>query len=131
MGELQEKEVVTTYSRIGCIGTGFSGIGVGASLYRWYGVTDIQFFDRRESAGGTWFANTYPGKASTSSTEGGPGELILCFRLRMRRPVSSVLVQLRAKPQLDQAFAGTKRAQAILGFRRQQVQTARPDAFQC
>ncbi|KAJ5812684.1 hypothetical protein N7474_008985 [Penicillium riverlandense] len=53
----------TTFSQIGCIGAGFSGIGLGASLYRWYGITDVQFFERRASSGGTWFANNYPGCA--------------------------------------------------------------------
>lgn len=61
MGKQQEEPVITTYSQVACIGAGFSGIGVGATLYRWYGITDVQLFERRASAGGTWYANTYPG----------------------------------------------------------------------
>lgn len=51
----------TTYSQFACIGTGFSAIGLGATLKRWYGITDIQFFERHEQLGGTWFVNQYPG----------------------------------------------------------------------
>lgn len=50
-----------SYSLIACIGTGFSGIGVGAQLKRWYNETDIVFFERHETSGGTWWINTYPG----------------------------------------------------------------------
>ncbi|GIZ49006.1 hypothetical protein CKM354_001204700 [Cercospora kikuchii] len=50
-------------SLVACIGSGFSGICVGAQLKRWYNETDIVFFDRQESAGGTWWINTYPGIA--------------------------------------------------------------------
>ena len=53
--------VATSYSQVACIGAGFSAIGVGSSLKRWYGITDITFFERRESSGGTWLANNYPG----------------------------------------------------------------------
>ncbi|KAG6039002.1 hypothetical protein E4U41_003357 [Claviceps citrina] len=52
-----------TYSRFACIGSGFSAIGLGATLKRWYGITDIQFFERNSDLGGTWFANKYPGCA--------------------------------------------------------------------
>jgi cation diffusion facilitator CzcD-associated flavoprotein CzcO len=52
----------TSYSQVACIGAGFSAIGVGSSLKRWYGITDITFFERRESSGGTWLANNYPGQ---------------------------------------------------------------------
>lgn len=50
-------------SFIACIGTGFSGIGVGAQLKRWYQESDIVFFERHESLGGTWWINAYPGCA--------------------------------------------------------------------
>ncbi|KAJ8123511.1 hypothetical protein O1611_g9572 [Lasiodiplodia mahajangana] len=42
-----------TYSGFACIGTGFSAIGLGATLKRWYGITDIQFFERHSKLGGT------------------------------------------------------------------------------
>jgi cation diffusion facilitator CzcD-associated flavoprotein CzcO len=50
-----------TYSRFACIGAGFSGIGLGATLKRWYGITDIRIFERHDHVGGTWYANRYPG----------------------------------------------------------------------
>jgi cation diffusion facilitator CzcD-associated flavoprotein CzcO len=50
-------------SLVTCIGTGFSGICVGAQLQRWYGVDDVVFFDRQETCGGTWWINAYPGIA--------------------------------------------------------------------
>lgn len=50
------------YSRFICIGSGFSGIALGASLKRWYGITDIQLFERGGDIGGTWYWNKYPGK---------------------------------------------------------------------
>lgn len=52
-----------TYTRFTCIGAGFSGIGLGATLKRWYGITDVQLFERHDHCGGTWFANSYPGAA--------------------------------------------------------------------
>ncbi|KAI0973653.1 hypothetical protein F4678DRAFT_486828 [Xylaria arbuscula] len=52
-----------TYSRFACIGAGCSGIGLGATLKRWYGITDIQFFERHGGLGGTWYTNRYPGCA--------------------------------------------------------------------
>ncbi|KAJ4424050.1 hypothetical protein N0V82_001297 [Gnomoniopsis sp. IMI 355080] len=51
------------YTQFACIGTGFSGIGLGATLKRWYNISDIQFFERNSSLGGTWLANRYPGCA--------------------------------------------------------------------
>lgn len=50
------------YSQFACIGSGFSAIGLGATLKRWYGITDVRFFERHDQLGGTWFANQYPGK---------------------------------------------------------------------
>ncbi|KAF3766799.1 monooxygenase [Cryphonectria parasitica EP155] len=51
------------YTQFACIGTGFSGIGLGATLKRWYDISDVQFFERHQDLGGTWFANRYPGCA--------------------------------------------------------------------
>ncbi|KAH7368441.1 hypothetical protein B0T11DRAFT_349995 [Plectosphaerella cucumerina] len=53
----------SSYSQFACIGTGVSGIALGATLKRWYGITDIEFFDRNEQLGGTWITNQYPGCA--------------------------------------------------------------------
>lgn len=53
---------IPTYSQFGCIGSGFSAIGLGATLKRWYGLSDIQFFERHSDLGGTWWANKYPGE---------------------------------------------------------------------
>ncbi|KAM7184246.1 hypothetical protein V8F20_012294 [Naviculisporaceae sp. PSN 640] len=53
----------TSYSQFACIGAGFSGIGLGASLKRWYGITDIRIFDRHTQLGGTWHISKYPGCA--------------------------------------------------------------------
>ncbi|KAK3321690.1 hypothetical protein B0H66DRAFT_552468 [Apodospora peruviana] len=52
-----------SYSQFACIGSGFSAIGLGAQLKRWYGITDIRFFERDSELGGTWFSNQYPGCA--------------------------------------------------------------------
>jgi cation diffusion facilitator CzcD-associated flavoprotein CzcO len=56
-----EKTGRKNYSQFACIGTGFSAICLGATLKRWYGINDIQFFERYSELGGTWFGNTYPG----------------------------------------------------------------------
>ncbi|KAK1704332.1 hypothetical protein BDP67DRAFT_606482 [Colletotrichum lupini] len=52
-----------TYSQFACVGSGFSAIGLGATLKRWYGIGDIKFFERHSDLGGTWFINQYPGCA--------------------------------------------------------------------
>ncbi|KAJ6787854.1 hypothetical protein PWT90_08350 [Aphanocladium album] len=52
-----------TYSQFACIGTGFSGIGLGATLKRWYNITDVVLFERESKLGGTWSINQYPGCA--------------------------------------------------------------------
>lgn len=57
-----EKASRQNYSQFACIGTGFSAICLGATLKRWYGISDIQFFERYSDLGGTWFGNKYPGK---------------------------------------------------------------------
>ena len=51
-----------TYSKFACVGTGFSGIGLGATLQRWYNESDIRYFERRDKLGGTWYINKYPGE---------------------------------------------------------------------
>ncbi|KAJ9137100.1 Monooxygenase [Pleurostoma richardsiae] len=51
------------YSQFACIGTGFSAICLGATLQRWYGITDVRFFERYDKLGGTWYTNQYPGCA--------------------------------------------------------------------
>ncbi|EEU35851.1 uncharacterized protein NECHADRAFT_91586 [Fusarium vanettenii 77-13-4] len=58
-----EKTSRRNYSQFACIGTGFSAICLGATLKRWYGISDIQFFERYSELGGTWFGNKYPGCA--------------------------------------------------------------------
>ncbi|ETS73027.1 hypothetical protein PFICI_15202 [Pestalotiopsis fici W106-1] len=57
-----ESSKITTCSKFACVGTGFSAIGLGATLKRWYGITDIHFFERHSELGGTWHINQYPGK---------------------------------------------------------------------
>lgn len=52
-----------SYTQFACIGTGFSGICLGAQLQRWYNITDVRFFERQSGLGGTWHANRYPGCA--------------------------------------------------------------------
>lgn len=62
-----ETDSSIAYTRFACIGAGASGIGLGATLRRWYGNIDvdlsIRIFDRGDSCGGTWRANAYPGAA--------------------------------------------------------------------
>lgn len=53
----------SSYSQFACIGAGVSGIALGATLKRWYGITDVEFFERNEQLGGTWLNNQYPGCA--------------------------------------------------------------------
>ncbi|KAI1014449.1 hypothetical protein LB504_012210 [Fusarium proliferatum] len=60
---MSSKNQKTTYSRFACIGTGLSGIGLGATLKRWYNLDDIQYFERQSQPGGTWVQNQYPGCA--------------------------------------------------------------------
>lgn len=60
MSPLAEKQSIG-YSQFACIGSGFAAIGLGATLKRWYGITDVRFFERHGDLGGTWFINTYPG----------------------------------------------------------------------
>lgn len=52
-----------SYTQFACIGSGFSGIGLGATLQRWYGIKDFRLFERNDQVGGTWLVNKYPGAA--------------------------------------------------------------------
>lgn len=47
---------------VGIVGAGFGGIGSGIHLQK-AGITDFTIFDRGDSVGGVWRANTYPGAA--------------------------------------------------------------------
>ena len=47
---------------VGIVGAGFGGLGTGIAL-RKVGITDFKIFDRGDSVGGVWRANTYPGAA--------------------------------------------------------------------
>ncbi|KAK0672570.1 putative monooxygenase [Cercophora samala] len=57
------KEPATTYTQFACIGAGFSGIGLGATLKLKHNITDIRIFEREPELGGTWHLNQYPGAA--------------------------------------------------------------------
>ncbi|MFF9559392.1 flavin-containing monooxygenase [Streptomyces albus] len=48
--------------RVAVIGTGFGGLGAAVRLRR-AGMTDFVLLERRDSVGGTWRDNTYPGCA--------------------------------------------------------------------
>ncbi|KAK0737907.1 hypothetical protein B0T18DRAFT_394300 [Schizothecium vesticola] len=52
-----------SYTQFACIGAGFSGICLGATLRRWHNITSLRLFDASPSLGGTWFLNRYPGAA--------------------------------------------------------------------
>jgi cation diffusion facilitator CzcD-associated flavoprotein CzcO len=47
---------------VGIVGAGFGGVGMGIRL-RQAGVEDFTIFERGDSVGGVWRANTYPGAA--------------------------------------------------------------------
>ncbi|MDQ3729376.1 MAG: NAD(P)/FAD-dependent oxidoreductase [Actinomycetota bacterium] len=47
---------------VGIVGAGFGGVGIGIRL-RQKGIEDFQIFERGDSVGGVWRANTYPGAA--------------------------------------------------------------------
>ncbi|CAZ81517.1 unnamed protein product [Tuber melanosporum] len=51
------------YTDVVCIGTGLSGIALGARLKTHYPHASAHFYDRNTNLGGTWHANTYPGAA--------------------------------------------------------------------
>lgn len=63
-----ETDAPIEYTRFACIGAGASGIGLGATLKRWYGGRDgvdlsLRIFERGSACGGTWQINAYPGAA--------------------------------------------------------------------
>jgi cation diffusion facilitator CzcD-associated flavoprotein CzcO len=60
-------ETNVSYSQFACIGTGFSAVGLGATLKRWYGIDDIKFFEKHETLGGTWFISQYPGMSQSGT----------------------------------------------------------------
>ena len=66
-----------SYTQFACIGTGFSAIGLGATLKRWYGIDDIAFFEKHSKLGGTWHISQYPGMFAS------PGDFVfyLCSRV--------------------------------------------------
>jgi cation diffusion facilitator CzcD-associated flavoprotein CzcO len=47
---------------VGIVGAGFGGVGIGIRL-RQAGIEEFTIFERGESVGGVWRANTYPGAA--------------------------------------------------------------------
>jgi cation diffusion facilitator CzcD-associated flavoprotein CzcO len=47
---------------VGIVGAGFGGVGMGIRL-RQEGIEDFEIFERGDSVGGVWRANTYPGAA--------------------------------------------------------------------
>ena len=47
---------------VGIVGAGFGGVGMGIRLKQ-EGITDLTVYERAESVGGVWRANTYPGAA--------------------------------------------------------------------
>jgi cation diffusion facilitator CzcD-associated flavoprotein CzcO len=47
---------------VGVVGAGFGGVGLGIKL-RQAGIEEFTIFERGDSVGGTWRANTYPGLA--------------------------------------------------------------------
>ncbi|KAK4195293.1 hypothetical protein QBC40DRAFT_236787 [Triangularia verruculosa] len=59
------KDLEVPFTQFACIGTGFSGIALGATIQRWYNIptSSIQFFDSQPCVGGTWTINQYPGAA--------------------------------------------------------------------
>ena len=62
------REEPVSYSQFACVGTGFSAIGLGATLKRWYNIEDIAFFEQHSTLGGTWAINKYPGASIHSSS---------------------------------------------------------------
>lgn len=48
--------------RVGIVGAGFGGVGMGIQLKR-HGFYDFKIFEQRDGVGGVWRANTYPGAA--------------------------------------------------------------------
>ncbi len=47
---------------VGIVGAGFGGVGMGVKLAK-LGIEDFEIFERGDTVGGVWRANTYPGAA--------------------------------------------------------------------
>ena len=47
---------------VGIVGAGFGGVGMGIRLKQ-EGIEDFTIFERGDTVGGVWRANTYPGAA--------------------------------------------------------------------
>lgn len=63
---VQQENEPPSYTHFACIGTGFSGICLAATLARWHDLSapgDIRLFSRDPDVGGTWQLNQYPGAA--------------------------------------------------------------------
>ncbi|KXS22286.1 putative monooxygenase [Gonapodya prolifera JEL478] len=60
-----ERAPLTINTTVVVLGSGFSGIQMGAKLKQ-YGVTDFKIIDRAGDFGGTWYWNRYPGVACDS-----------------------------------------------------------------
>ncbi len=58
----EETETPTRLLRVAVVGAGFGGLGMGIRLKQ-AGFYDFTIFERGESVGGVWRANTYPGAA--------------------------------------------------------------------
>src|SRR5215207_5561259 len=54
--------MATALPSVGIVGAGFGGVGMAIQLKR-QGYTELTVFERAESVGGVWRANTYPGAA--------------------------------------------------------------------
>ncbi|KAK4640693.1 hypothetical protein QC761_600450 [Podospora bellae-mahoneyi] len=63
MTDSNDPPTTATYTQFACIGAGFSGIGLGATLKLKHNITDIRIFEREAELGGTWHLNQYPGAA--------------------------------------------------------------------
>lgn len=53
-----------THLRVAIIGAGFGGLGTAIRLQQ-DGIDDFAVFERAETLGGTWQANTYPAPSAT------------------------------------------------------------------
>src|SRR5215207_4364001 len=54
--------MATALPSVGIVGAGFGGVGMAIQLKR-QGYTELTVFERGETVGGVWRANTYPGAA--------------------------------------------------------------------
>ncbi|CAP71610.1 uncharacterized protein PODANS_6_450 [Podospora anserina S mat+] len=68
MTDSNDPPTTATYTQFACIGAGFSGIGLGATLKLKHNITDIRIFEREAELGGTWHLNQYPGRITFCSS---------------------------------------------------------------